>query len=188
MTRMLAHIEALEADIEVLSQRITELVEPWTGQLMILDSITGVGPRAAEVILAEIGPDMSRFPTAGHLASWAGMCPGHDESGGKGPPGGARKGSSWLRVTLTEAAYAAGRGTGTYLSDRYHRLIGRKGKKKTAIAVGRTILEVAHHLLSTGELYDDQRARPTPILLTEEQRLIRQLEKLGHRVILEPAA
>jgi transposase len=184
----LAHIDALEEQIAVVGEEIAERMRPFEAELVLLDSIPGIGRWSAEVILAEIGPDMSRFPTAGHLASWAGMCPGHDESGGKRRSGRTRKGSPWLRVTLTEAAYAAGRGQGTYLSDRYHRLIGRKGKKKTAIAVGRTILEVAHHLLSTGELYDDQRARPTPILLTEEQRLIRQLEKLGHRVILEPAA
>jgi transposase len=79
LARVLSHVEALEADIAALSERITEMVEPWAGQLMILDSITGVGMRAAEVILAEIGPDMSRFPTAGHLASWAGRCPGQRE-------------------------------------------------------------------------------------------------------------
>jgi transposase len=86
LARMLAHVEALEADIDVLSQRIAELCEPWAGHLAILDSITGVGPRAAEVILAEIGPDMTRFPTAGHLASWAGRCPGQRESAGRRGP------------------------------------------------------------------------------------------------------
>ncbi len=94
--RMLAHVQALEEDIEELSGRIAELVEPWQGQLMILDSITGVGPRAAEVILAEIGPDMSRFPTAGHLASWAGRCPGQRESAGRRGSAKPRKGSPWL--------------------------------------------------------------------------------------------
>src|SRR5947209_6564281 len=92
LARMLAHVEALEADIDVLSTRIAELTEPWQGQLMILDSITGVGPRAAEVILAEIGPDMSRFPTAGHLASWAGRCPGQRESAGRKGSAKPRKG------------------------------------------------------------------------------------------------
>ena len=118
------------------------------------------------------------------------MCPGHDESAGKQRSGKTRKGSPWLRVTLTEAAYAAGRGNGTYLAVRYHRLLVRRGKKKAAIAVGRAILEVCHQVLSTGQLYDDQRlrARPTPLPLTAEQRLVRQLEKLGHRVTLEPAA
>ena len=184
----LAHIDALDEQIAVVGEEIAARLRPCEPQLVILDSIPGIGRWSAEVILAEIGPDMSRFPTAGHLASWAGMCPGHDESAGKRRSGRTRKGSPWLRVTLTEAAYAAGRGKGTSLSERYHRLIGRKGKKKTAIAVGRTILELAHRLLSTGQLYDDTQARRMPVSLTEEQRLVRRLEKLGHRVTLEPAA
>jgi transposase len=184
----LAHIDALEEQITVLGEEIAERMRPVEPQLVILDSIPGIGRWSAEVILAEIGPDMGRFPTAGHLASWAGMCPGHDESAGKRRSGRTRKGSPWLRVTLTEAAYAAGRGRGTALSERYHRLIGRKGKKKTAIAVGRMILEVCHALLSTGQLYDDARARRVPVPLTEEERLVRRLEHLGHRVTLDPAA
>jgi transposase len=184
----LAHIDALEEQIAVVGEEIAQRLRPFEGQLAILDSIPGIGRWSAEVLLAEIGPDMERFPTAGHLASWAGMCPGHNESAGKRRSGKTRKGSPWLRVTLTEAAYAAGRGKGTALSARYHRLIGHKGKKKTAIAVGRSILELAHLLLSTGQLYDDQRARRPPVRLTEEERLIRRLEKLGHRVTLAPVA
>ncbi len=91
-------------------------------------------------------------------------------------------------VTLTEAAYAAGRSKDPYLSGRYGRIIARRGKKKAAIAVGRSILELCHHLLSTGQLYDPQQSRPTPFPISEEARLIRPLEKLGHRVTLEPAA
>ena len=190
LAQHLAHIDFLDAQIEQLSTEIAERLHPFEPQLVALDSIPGIGRWSAEVILAEIGPDMRRFPTAGHLASWAGMCPGHHERAGKRRSGKTRKGSPWLRVTLTEAAYAAGRGKDPYLSARYHRLIGRKGKKKTAIAVGRTILELCHHVLSTGQLYDDQRARAalTPTSLTEAQRLVRTLEKLGHRVTLEPAA
>jgi len=120
---MLAHVEALEADIDVLSQRIAELVEPWTGQLMILDSITGVGPRAAEVILAEIGPDMSQFPTAGHLASWVGRCPGQRESAGKRGSAKPRKGSPWLADVLTECAWAAVKTKDTYLSAYYRQIM-----------------------------------------------------------------
>jgi transposase len=158
--------------------------------LAVLDSIPGIGRWSAEVILAEIGPDMRRFPTAGHLASWAGMCPGQDESAGKRRSGKTRRGSPWLRVTLTEAAYAAGRGKDPYLAGRYHRLLVRRGKKKAAVAVGRTILELCHQLLSIGQLYDDARTRRplTSAPLTEEERLVRRLEKLGHRVTLAPAA
>ena len=186
----LAHIDALDEQIAAVGAEIAERLRPFEPQLAILDSIPGIGRWSAEVILAEIGPDMRRVPTAGHLASWAGMCPGHDESAGKRRSGKTRKGSPWLRVTLTEAAYAAGRSKDTYLSGRYHRLLIRRGKKKAAVAVGRAILEVCYRLLSTGQLYDDQRAREgaMPAPLTQEQRLVRQLEKLGHRVILEPAA
>jgi transposase len=190
LAQHLALIDALDEQIATVSAEIDERLRPFESHLTLLDSIPGIGRWSAEVILAEIGPDMSRFPTAGHLASWAGMCPGHDESAGKRRSGRTRKGSPALRVTLTEAAYAAGRGKGTDLSARYHRLIGRKGKKKTAIAVGRTILELCWSVLSTGQLYDDERARSqtAPHLRSEEQRLVRQLEKLGHRVTLQPAA
>jgi transposase len=190
LAQHLSLIDAVEEQIAAVGAEIAERLRPFEPQLVALDSIPGIGRWSAEVILAEIGPDMGRFPTAAHLTSWAGMCPGHDESAGKQRSGKTRKGSPWLRVTLTEAAYAAGRGNGTYLAARYHRLLVRRGKKKAAIAVGRTILEVCHQVLSTGQLYDDQRllARPTPLPLTAEQRLVRQLEKLGHRVTLEPAA
>jgi transposase len=188
LVQHLAHIDALEEQIATVGEEIAQRLRPFAAELTILDSIPGIGRWSAEVILAEIGTDMDRFPTAGHLASWAGMCPGHDESAGKQRSGKTRKGSPWLRVTLTEAAYAAGRGKDPYLAGRYHRLIGRKGKKRAAVAVGRTILEVCHQLLRTGQLYDPHHARPTPVLSTPEARLIRQLEKLGHRVTLEPAA
>jgi transposase len=189
LTQHLTHIDDLDAQIERVGEQIAERMVPFDAAITILDSIPGIGRWSAEVIVAEIGTDMSRFPTAGHLASWAGMCPGHDESAGKRRAGKTRKGSPWLRVTLTEAAYAAGRSKTTALSVRYHKLIGRRGKKKTAVAVGRTILELCHVLLSTGQLYDDQRlsAATTRTAEMEERRLIRQLQKLGHRVILEPA-
>lgn len=190
LARHLTHLDALAAQIAIVGAEIAERLRPFAAELTILDSIPGIGRWSAAVILAEIGPDMGRFPTAGHLASWAGMGPGHDESAGKRRSGKTRKGSPWLRVTLTEAADAAGRGKDTAVSARYHRLLGRKGKKKTAIAVGRQILELGHRLLRSGQLDDDQRARarPTPVPLTEEERLVRRLEKLGHRVTLEPAA
>jgi transposase len=161
---MLSHVEALEADIDVLSQRIAELVEPWAGHLAILDSITGVGPRAAEVILAEIGPDMTRFPTAGHLASWAGRCPGQRESAGRRGSAKPRKGSPWLADVLTQCAWAAVKTKDTYLS------------------------AYAWHLLSNGALYDDPGAAAVRRSSDEQQRrrAIRQLEALGLKVTVEP--
>lgn len=188
LAQHLSLIDALDEQIATVGAEIADRMRPFEAELVILDSIPGIGRWSAEIILAEIGSDMSRFPDEGHLASWAGMCPGHNESAGKQRSGKTRKGSPWLRVTLTEAAYAAGRSKDPYLSGRYGRLIGRRGKKKAAIAVGRSILELCHQLLTTGQLYDPQQARPTPVPITEEARLVRQLEKLGHRVTLEPAA
>jgi len=188
LAQHLAHIDAVDEQIARVGEEIGERLRPFAAEVVILDSIPGIGRWSAEVILAEIGPNMGRFPTAGHLASWAGMCPGHDQSAGKQRSGKTRKGSPWLRVTLTEAAYAAGRSNDPYLSGRYHRLIARRGKKKAAIAVGRSILELCHQLLRTGQVYDPQQVRPTPVPLAQEARLVRQLEQLGHRVTLEPAA
>ena len=188
LARMLAHVEALEADIDVLSTRIAELTEPWQGQLMILDSITGVGPRAAEVILAEIGPDMSRFPTAGHLASWAGRCPGQRESAGRKGSAKHRKGSPWLADVLTECAWAAAKTKGTYLSAFYRQIMRRQGKQKAVMAVTHKILVIAWNLLTTGALYDDPGAAALCKNNHEQlrRRAIRQLESLGYQVTVKP--
>lgn len=155
-----------------------------------LDTIPGVGRRSAEAILAEIGTDLSRFPTAGHLASWAGLCPGHNESGGKRRGGKTRKGSPWLRTVLVEAATAAARTNGTSLKARYHRLAARRGAKKAVVAVAHTILVIAYHILKEGTIYRelggnyyDERDRATV-----ERRLVHRLERLGHHVTLSPAA
>ena len=188
LARMLAHVEALECDIDVLSQRIAELMEPWAGHLAILDSITGVGMRAAEVILAEIGPDMSRFPTAGHLASWAGRCPGQRESAGRRGSAKPRKGSPWLADVLTECAWAAVKTKDTYLSAYYRQVMRRRGKPKAIMAVTHKILVIAWHLLSDGALYDDPGAASLRRNTEEQQRrrAIRQLEALGLIVTVEP--
>jgi len=187
VARQLRHIDDLDHLIEELSVEIGERMRPFEEEIALLDTIPGVGRWAAEVILAEIGTDMGRFATAGHLASWAGMCPGNNESAGKRRSGKTRKGSPWLRVTLTEAAYAAGRGH-TYLAAQYHRLIARRGKKKTAIAVGHSILIIAYHVLKLRAPFADlgfnffqQRNRTAT-----ERRLIRALEALGNRVTVEP--
>lgn len=180
-------IDTLDAQIDVLSEEIATRLLPFQSKLESLDTVPGVGMWKAQVLIAEIGTDMTRFPTAGHLSSWAAMAPGQHESAGKRFSGRTRKGNPWLRVALVEAAHAAGRGKDTYLSETYRRLAARRGRKKAAVAVGRMILEICYHILSTGELYDDTRLRRVQTT-SPEVRLVRQLEKLGHRVTLDPAA
>jgi transposase len=171
-------------------QNESKKVLTWTQAVVLLCTIPGISQRSAEGILAEIGIDMSRFPTAGHLASWSGMCPGNHESAGKRLSGKTRKGSPYLRQLLVEAANAAARTKNTYLSAHYHRIAARRGRKRALIAVGHTILVIIYHLLSQqksyeelGSNYFDERDRQNM-----EKRLVRRLEKLGYQVELQPAA
>jgi transposase len=190
IAQQLAHIDFLEETIEQLSAEIAERMRPLEEAIERLETIPGVGRRRAEAILAEIGPEMSRFPTYRHLASWAGMCPGNDQSGGKRRSGKTTKGNPWLRAALVEAAHAAGRTKETYLSAQYRRLATRRGKKKAAVAVGHTILVIAYCLLERscsyeelGGNYFDKRDRQGV-----ERRLVRRLEGLGYKVSLDPVA
>jgi len=162
----------------------------WAQAIVLLCSIPGISRRAAEGILAEIGLDMTRFPSAGHLASWAGMCPGNYESAGKRLGGKTRKGSPYLRKFLVEAAHGAAHSKNTYLSAQYHRLAARRGKKKAMVAVGHTILIMIYHMLLQqksyeelgGNYFDERERRAT------EKRLVRRLEKLGYQVELQPVS
>jgi transposase len=131
--QMLGQIDFLDETIATLSERIEELTRPFSRELELLDTIPGVDRRAAELLLSEIGPDMSRFPTDAHLTSWGGICPGQRESGAKKHSAATRKGSKWLRGTLTESAKAVVRTKGTYLSARYHRIKSRRGHAKATI-------------------------------------------------------
>lgn len=191
VSQMLAQIDFLDETIATLSARVQELTRPFSRELELLDTIPGIDRRGAEMLLAEIGPDMSRFPTAGHLASWAGLCPGQHESGGKRRSAKTRKGSKWLRDTLTESAKAVVRAKGTYLSARYHRIKSRQGHAKATIATAHKILTAAYHVLSQAvpynELGEDFFYR-RDIQSTDRyrRRLIHQLERLGHKVTLEP--
>jgi transposase len=161
----------------------------WALAIALLCTIPGIGRRTAEGILAEIGLTMGRFPSAAHLASWAGMCPGNQESAGKRLSGRTRKGNPWLRLLLVEAAHAAAHTKHTYLSAQYHRLTARRGKKKAVVAVGHTILVIIYHVLQEqqpyaelGDNYFDERERHAI-----EKRLVRRLERLGYEVALTPA-
>jgi transposase len=191
VAQQLAHIDYLDELIERLDAQIAERLRPFDDAVARLDVIPGVGRRTAEVLLAEIGVDMSRFPSAGHLASWAGMCPGNNESAGKHYSGRTRKGNSHLRAALAEAGQAAMRKKDTYLAAQGQRIAARRGKKKAVVAVGHSILVIAYHLLKhpdsiyadLGLHYFDQRDRD--IL---ERRLVKRLEALGNRVTLERTA
>jgi transposase len=157
--------------------------------IALLDSIPGVNQRIAEIFIAEVGTDMQRFPTAGHLASWVGICPGNHQSAGKQIRGTTRKGDRWLRQALIEAAQGAMRTKDTYLSAQGRRLTHRRGKKRAVVAVGHTILIIAYHVLQRqqpyqdlGSNYFDERDRSAV-----ERQSVRRLEQLGFKVTLETA-
>ena len=191
VAEMLAHIDYLEGSITRLDAAIEQETAPYRRVLEVLDTIPGINQRGAEIILAEIGADMSRFPTAGHLASWAGLCPGNNESAGKHRAGTIRHGSPWLKTELVEAANAAARSKGCYLAARYARLKGRRGHNRAAVAVAHAILVIAYHLIRDDQPYTDlgadyylrRHSRDA-----ETRRLVRRLEALGNKVIVEPAA
>ncbi|HKX76101.1 MAG TPA: IS110 family transposase [Acidimicrobiia bacterium] len=187
----LDHIDYLDQTIATLDQRIEQVMAPFEEARERLATIPGVARQTAEVIVAEIGVDMSVFPTAGHLASWAGLCPGNNQSGGKHYSGRTRKGNRWLQDALTQAAWGAAHSRNNYLSAHFWHLARRIGKKKAAVAVAHTILTITYHLLANQVDYQDlgpdyylKRVDPQ----RRTQHLIRQLEALGHQVTLHPAA
>jgi transposase len=189
----LDHVDNLSASIDRLDVEVDRLMRPFTAAHQRLQTIPRIGKRTAEVVIAEIGVDMSRFPTARHLASWAGMCPGNHESAGKRRSGKARKGDAALRAALIESAWATAR-TRTYPGSQYRRMarrFGKKGEAKAAYAVGHTLLVIIWHVLHNEVDYIELGADFLDGRKDTKQReryLIRQLEALGHKVTLDPAA
>ena len=192
LTKMLARIDALDADIAELDAAIGEMIAPFAPAVERLDEIPGVGITAARVILAEVGMDMSRFPTAAHLASWARFAPGVKESAGRKKGSGATgHGNRYLAKVIGEAAVSAGK-TDTFLGERYRRIARRRGKKRAIVAVGRSILVIVWHLLSDPEArfhdlgpdFYDTRTGPE----RKKRNHVHQLEAMGYTVTIEPAA
>src|SRR6185437_3394822 len=191
IAQMLAHIDFLESAILETHQRTEVLLRPVADIVELVMTIPGVGRRVAEVLIAEVGLDMTVFPTAGHLASWAGICPGNNSSGGKRRPGRTRHGSMWLRIALTEAAQVAARGKGTYLAAHHAQIRGRRGTQKAIGATRHDILIAYYHIVRDHAPYQDlgpdwnNRHRSTE---QQTRRLVRQLERLGVTVTITPGA
>ena len=187
LAQMLAHVDFLDEALELCSDEIEQRLRPVTADVERLCTIPGVKHKTAQLILAEIGTDMSRFPTHQHLAAWAGLAPGNYESAGKRKAGATRKGSPWLRTGLVEAAQAAGRARQTYLGAPFNRFKVRKGTKRVAVAVAHTILVIAYHLLKEqttyrelGSNYFDQQDKERV-----SRRLVQRLERLGYKISIE---
>jgi transposase len=186
----LDQIDALQAAVREVEARIGESTEPYRAAVELLDTIPGVNPTAAHVILGEIGLDMARFPTAAHLISWAGLCPRNDESAGKRRSTRVRKGAPWLKTTLVQAAWAAVRTKGSYLRAQFLRIKARRGPMKAILAVAASMLTAAYHMLRTGAVYEDlgELYFDTRDRLKLVHRLVRRLGDLGVRVELKEAA
>jgi len=190
--KMLARVDALDADLAELDAKLAELIAPFAGAVERLDEIPGLGQTAVQLLIAELGTDMTRFPTAGHLVSWAKFAPGVSESAGKRKGSGSTgHGNPYLARVLGEAAVAASK-TNSFLGERYRRIARRRGKRRAIVAVGRSILVIVWHLLSDptarfqdlGADFYDTRSNAE----RAKRNHIRQLEALGYRVTLEPAA
>jgi len=185
----LEHIDDLTAKLGELEEEIGKLLPPFDQDDLIerLDEIPGINQVTAQIIIAEIGTDMSRFPTANHLTSWAGLAPGKNESAGRNRSSRTLKANRYLRPALVQAAHAVSR-TNTYLGEKFRRLARRRGKKRAAVAVARTILVIVYHLMRDGTRFIERGADFFDQLKPQstQQWLTRRLERLGYKVTLEP--
>jgi len=187
LTELLCQIDNVEEAVSHFDEQIQLLCVPFEAAIALLDTIPGVARQTAEIIVSEIGIDMSRFPSAAHLAAWAGVAPGNNESAGKRRSGKTRKGNQALGVALNQAAHGAAHTKGTYLSAQYHRLAGRRGKKKAILAVAHSILVIAYHLIKRqepyrelgGDYFDQRRPEATA------KRLVKRLQQLGYEVVIQ---
>jgi transposase len=188
LAQHLSHIDFLDEAMAQLDRQIEEQMRPFLAALTAWDSLPGINQRLAEIIVAEIGPDLAPFADAEHLAAWAGMCPGNNTSAGKRKSGKTRKGSPWLRRALTEAAHGAAHTKNKYFQALYRRLAARRGKQRAAIAVGHSLLTTGYYLITRhttyqdlGGNYFDERDREGV-----KRRAVQRLEKLGYTVQLVP--
>lgn len=187
--RQLHQVEFFEREIELMNAEIEARMRPFDGPIAHIDAIPGLGRRSAEAILAEIGTDMSRFPTHKHLASWAKLSPGNNESAGKRRSGATGKGNRWLRATLVEAAWSAVRSANTYFGALYRRLVKRRGKKRAIVAVAHALLVAIYHMLQDGTVYQDLGPDYFDRIDREAlvRRSLRRLERLGYEVSIKEA-
>src|SRR6266571_2088541 len=189
--RILDHLDFLDASITVLTEQITVRTAPYAAAIELLLPVPGLDRLTIDVVIAETGADMGRFPSSAQLASWAGLCPGNHESAGRRRRVGTPPGNQWLRRALIEAARAAARTKGSYFAAQYRQIARRRGPNKAAVAVAHSLLDVIWHLLSTGECFEDlgegffdRRRDPE----RETRRLVHQLQQLGYSVTLATAA
>jgi transposase len=187
LTELLCQIDSLDETVARFDAQIQEISGPFEEAVGLLDTIPGIARHTAEMIVAEIGTNMSRFPSADHLASWAGVAPGNYESAGKRASGKTRKGNRFLRTTLVQAAHAAARTKDTYLSAQYRRLAARRGKKRAILAVAHSMLMMAYYMIQRQEPYREAGADFVDRLQPEDtaRRLIKRLESLGYQVTLQ---
>jgi transposase len=189
LTELLCQIDSLDETIARFDEQIEDYCRPFEEVVELLDTIPGVARQTAEIIVSEIGVDMSRFESANHLAAWAGLAPGNNESAGKRLSGKTRRGNKALGAALNQAAHAAAHMKNTYLSAQYHRLAGRRGQKKAIVAVAHSILVICYHIIKRkvpyqelgGDYFDKRRPEATA------KRLMKRLEQLGFNITVEPA-